>query len=142
MDAWPSTAAFSGAAAAGRFSAFGPQSPVSALRSSFGSGRVPLPGCQDGPCPIWAGFKPSSPRASKNAIASYTDGILAVRLTAPPVEGAANEACRAFLADVLDIAKSRIEIATGERGRNKILEITGISADDVSARVAQALRKP
>ena len=43
------------------------------------------------------------PRASRNEVTGWRDGVLSVRLTAPPVEGAANRACRDFLADLLGV---------------------------------------
>jgi uncharacterized protein (TIGR00251 family) len=68
-----------------------------------------------------------APRASRNAIAGVHEGALKVSLTAPPVEGAANEALRKLLAKALGVPKSNIEIIRGERGRNKVLRIRGVS---------------
>ena len=67
-----------------------------------------------------------APRASRNAIAGVHEGALKVSLTAPPVEGAANEALRKLLAKALGVPKSNIEIIRGERGRNKVLRIRGV----------------
>ena len=63
------------------------------------------------------------PRASKNEIAGVQDDALKVRLTAPPVEGAANKACCAFFAQLLNLPKSSISIASGEKSRHKNLLI-------------------
>jgi uncharacterized protein (TIGR00251 family) len=68
------------------------------------------------------------PRASKNEILSMEDGRLKVRLTAPPVDGAANEALVKFLAGLIRVAKSRVEIVSGHTGRDKVVRITGISS--------------
>jgi len=65
------------------------------------------------------------PRASRNEIAGpYQDGIK-VKVTAPPVEGKANEALIRFLAKELGIPLSRIEILKGHRSRKKVLKISG-----------------
>lgn len=59
------------------------------------------------------------PRASKDAIVGRHGDTLKIRLTAPPVDGAANKALVAFLAKQLGVAKSRLEIASGHTGRVK-----------------------
>jgi hypothetical protein len=59
------------------------------------------------------------------------DGSLKIRLTAPPVDGAANEALVKFLSDTLSISKSSVEIVSGHTGRQKIVRISGMSEDDV-----------
>jgi uncharacterized protein (TIGR00251 family) len=75
------------------------------------------------------------PRASRNAVAGWTGDTLNIRLTAPPVEGAANAACLKFLADLLDLPQSQFEILRGERSRNKVIRITGLSQEEVYARL-------
>jgi len=67
------------------------------------------------------------PRASKNEIGLMENGGLKIRLTAPPVDGAANEALIRFLAERLGIAKSRIGIVSGHTGRDKVVRISGVS---------------
>ena len=69
------------------------------------------------------------PRASKNGIGVMENGKLKIRLTAPPVDGAANEALVKFLADTLSVPKSQVEIVSGHTAREKIVRITGISSD-------------
>ena len=78
------------------------------------------------------------PRASKNEILRMEGGMLKVRLTAPPVDGAANEALIKFLADTLSIAKSQVEIVSGHTSRQKIVRVNGISQDAVE----KLLNKP
>jgi len=73
------------------------------------------------------------PRAAKTGIGGTRDGALLVRLNAPPVDGAANAALIAFLADILDVPRSTICIVSGERGRRKRVAIAGISPDRVRA---------
>ncbi|MGC1456081.1 MAG: DUF167 domain-containing protein [Nitrospirota bacterium] len=71
------------------------------------------------------------PRASKNEIVAMANGGLKIRLTAPPVDGAANEALVKFLADTLSIPKSNVEIISGHTAREKIVRISGISDTEV-----------
>ena len=66
-----------------------------------------------------------APRASRNRIIGVQDGALKVALTAPPVDGAANEALIKLLAKQLGLAKSAVEIVRGERGRTKLLRVHG-----------------
>jgi uncharacterized protein (TIGR00251 family) len=67
------------------------------------------------------------PRASKNEIRRMENGCLKIRLSAPPVDGAANEALLRFLAELLSVSQSRIEIISGHSSRNKIVRISGMS---------------
>jgi uncharacterized protein (TIGR00251 family) len=76
------------------------------------------------------------PRAARNALDGVVEGALRVRLTAPPVEGAANKALIAFLAVVLGVPKREITIATGEQGRRKLVRVAGLTADEVRRRLA------
>lgn len=71
------------------------------------------------------------PRASKNEIVTMAGGGLKIRLTAPPIDGAANEALVKFLAATLSISKSHIEIVSGHTSREKIVRISGISDAEV-----------
>jgi uncharacterized protein (TIGR00251 family) len=59
------------------------------------------------------------PRSSRNQVAGLKGDALKVRLTAPPVDGAANKACLQFLAKALGVPKSNLSIQSGERGRTK-----------------------
>jgi hypothetical protein len=78
------------------------------------------------------------PRASRIELRWRSPEQLTLSLTAPPVEGAANLACRQALADLLDIPKSRIAIIRGETARLKLLRIRHADA----ARVLARLPKP
>ena len=77
------------------------------------------------------------PRASRNEVASLVGDRLKVRLTASPVEGEANDACLAFLAKLLDLAPSRLAIIQGARSRTKLIRITGLTQDEVRARLSR-----
>jgi uncharacterized protein (TIGR00251 family) len=72
---------------------------------------------------VGAGSRPSGPRG------------ITIRVTAPPVAGAANAACCAFLAEVLGLPKSRIALARGETARHKLLRIRDADAGAVIARL-------
>ena len=74
-----------------------------------------------------------TPRASKNEIVGIQAGALRVRLTAPPVEGAANAALIEFIAERLRVRKSAISIISGERSRNKIVRVSGMNLEQVKA---------
>ncbi|MEK6742408.1 MAG: DUF167 domain-containing protein [Nitrospirota bacterium] len=71
------------------------------------------------------------PRASKNGVTRMEDGSLKIRLTAPPVDGAANEALIKFLSDTLSVGRSQVEIVSGHTGRQKIVRIGGMNEADV-----------
>ena len=65
------------------------------------------------------------PRARKNAITGTVGDALKLALTAPPVEGKANQAVIEFLADFFDIPRSSITIASGAASRRKVIRISG-----------------
>ena len=71
------------------------------------------------------------PRARRNALAGIHAQALKVRLTAPPVDGAANAALIAFLADKLGVRKSALSIRSGEKSRNKRLRVEGVTRAQV-----------
>ena len=78
------------------------------------------------------------PRARKNAITGTVGNALKLALTAPPVEGKANHAVIEFFADFFEIPRSSVSIASGETSRNKLIRISGISAQRVRERLAAA----
>jgi uncharacterized protein (TIGR00251 family) len=80
------------------------------------------------------------PRARKNAITGEVGDALKLALTAPPVEGRANEACLAFLAEILDVPRSSITIAAGQSSRNKVIRVCGLTAAQVEERLRAAGR--
>jgi uncharacterized protein (TIGR00251 family) len=73
------------------------------------------------------------PRAKKTALGGVRDNALVVRLVAPPVDGAANEALIQFLSTALRIPRRAIHILSGERGRLKRIAIDGVTIDAVRA---------
>lgn len=80
-----------------------------------------------------------SPRASKNKVDGVRDGRLVVKVTAPPVDAAANEAVVALLADEFDMPKRQITIVMGATGRSKTVELAGVTADAIRARLSDIL---
>jgi uncharacterized protein (TIGR00251 family) len=76
------------------------------------------------------------PRSSKNSI-TWEEGVLKVRLTAPPVDGAANEALIALLAQRLGLPKRDICIVQGATGRQKTIEIIGMTAEAVEQKIKE-----
>jgi len=71
------------------------------------------------------------PRASRDEVAGAIEGALKIRLCAPAVDNRANEALTEFLAAVLKVPKSSVRILSGERGRTKRVEITGVTRQQV-----------
>jgi uncharacterized protein len=74
------------------------------------------------------------PRSNRNVI-EWADGGLKVRLTAPPVDGTANEALLTLLAQQLGLAKRDIQIVHGATGRHKTVEITGMTLGELKLRI-------
>lgn len=78
------------------------------------------------------------PRASSNEIASALGDELRVKVTAPPVDSAANEALVRFVAEQLDCPRNRVELIRGHTSRHKMLKLHGLSAEAVLAKLAVA----
>ena len=76
-----------------------------------------------------------TPRASRNGIGGVRDGRLIVRVTAPPVDDAANDAVVVVLAQYLSVPKRTIHIVAGATGRQKSVELDGIAVPDLLARL-------
>jgi uncharacterized protein (TIGR00251 family) len=76
------------------------------------------------------------PRAKKNAITGIVGDALKLSLTSPPLDGRANQACIDFFAELFAVSRASVTIAAGERSRNKIIRVDGITAS-----AAQALLK-
>jgi uncharacterized protein (TIGR00251 family) len=77
-----------------------------------------------------------TPRARKNEIVGVAGEAIKVRLAAPPVEGAANAALCAFLAEQLGVRKSAVTLVAGQTSRHKVVRVDGVTADKVQARFA------
>lgn len=79
------------------------------------------------------------PRARKNAITGTVGDAVKLALTAPPVEGRANQAVIEFFADLFQIPRSSVTIASGETSRNKVVRMSGLSRAAVEQSLAAAL---
>jgi len=77
------------------------------------------------------------PRAKKSAIAGEVGEALKLTLTAPPIEGRANQACITFLAELLNVPRSSVTIAAGQSSRNKVIRVAGMSAAQVEERLSK-----
>lgn len=73
------------------------------------------------------------PRSSKNQLVGLQGDALKIKLTSPPVEGAANKACCAYLAKIFGIAKSSVELIAGDKSRQKRILLNGLDAQTVTA---------
>jgi uncharacterized protein (TIGR00251 family) len=76
-----------------------------------------------------------TPRAAREQIAAGPDGAYAVRVTAPPVDGRANEALRRLIAKRAGVAPSRVAVVRGEKARDKIVRVDGVNAADLRERL-------
>lgn len=76
------------------------------------------------------------PRTKRNAVVGELGHALKLALTAPPVEGRANEACVQFLAEFLKVPRSSITIASGQNNKHKLIRVMGITTEQFRARLA------
>ena len=75
------------------------------------------------------------PKARRNAIVGELGNVLKVALTAPPVDGKANDACIEFFAKLLKVPKTSVTIAAGLTSRNKTVRVVGLSGDELQRRL-------
>ncbi len=75
------------------------------------------------------------PRSGQSVFAGIRDGALLVRLAAAPVDGAANDALTAFLADELNLPRRSLQIETGSKNRIKRIKVVGVSVAGVMSRL-------
>ena len=87
-----------------------------------------------GPDGVWLSIK-LQPRASANEIGEALGNELRVKVTAPPVDSAANEALVKFLADKLDCARNRVELVRGHTSRHKVIKLHGMTAEGVAQKL-------
>jgi uncharacterized protein (TIGR00251 family) len=82
-----------------------------------------------------------TPNAGRNAIAGWRDDVLQIKIAAAPEKGKANRELIDFLGRVLGVKKSDITIIQGQTGRNKSLEIQGISREDITNKIQRIITK-
>ena len=75
------------------------------------------------------------PRARQNAITGQLGDAIKLSLTAPPIEGRANEACIEFLANLLKLPRSSVTIASGHSSRRKVIRVVGLSPEEIRRRI-------
>lgn len=79
------------------------------------------------------------PRASRAGITGFRDDVLSVRVSAPPVDGAANAAVTALLAEALGVARATVRVVQGEHARHKVVRISGLTDAQARARLRGSL---
>ena len=75
------------------------------------------------------------PRSSRNQIVGVEGGALKIKLTAPPVEGAANAALIEFIAEWLGVRRSAVSIVSGDKARNKIVRVNEVTREQMMKKV-------
>jgi len=76
------------------------------------------------------------PGASRNEVVGFTDGVLRVKVSAPPIRGKANRELITFLSQLLGVGKGRVDIIKGHTTRNKVVAIDGLSREEVMKRLS------
>ena len=79
-----------------------------------------------------------TPRAARDQIAGWRGGVLRLRVTAPPVEGRANEAVERLVAQALGLPRGAVRIVGGLQSRDKTVAIDGLADEDVRSRLGEA----
>ena len=82
------------------------------------------------------------PGAKASQIVGLAEGVLRLRIAAPPVEGKANKAVEELLAAALDVPKSRVRLVRGTSSRDKVVEVDGLSEEEVLKRLSQGSGAP
>jgi len=73
------------------------------------------------------------PRSSRSELTGIQEDALKLKITAPPVEGKANEECIKFLADKLGVKKSRVAIIAGHKSKRKTIIVSGLKSKDIES---------
>ena len=77
------------------------------------------------------------PGARRNEVIGFTQGILNVKVAAPPVEGKANRELIDFLSEVLGVSKSSLTVVKGLTSRNKVITVTGLTQEEFLRRITE-----
>lgn len=78
------------------------------------------------------------PNAAKSEVVDFTNGVLQVKVAAPPVKGKANKELVALLSQVLGVGKSSVSIIKGHASRSKVIAIDGLSQEEVTKRLSSS----
>jgi uncharacterized protein (TIGR00251 family) len=76
------------------------------------------------------------PGARQNELAGFTDGVLQVKVAAPPVKGKANRELTTFLSQALGVSRSSLTIVKGHTSRNKVIAVDGLSQEEIFRRLS------
>lgn len=79
-----------------------------------------------------------TPRSSRNGFIKYEYGCAHIRVSAPPVDSAANAACCEVVAGLAGVRESQVSIVGGAHNRNKVMNIEGISVEELAERLSKA----
>jgi uncharacterized protein (TIGR00251 family) len=82
---------------------------------------------------------PNAPKTQITAV--MDDGTIKIKVAAPPVDGKANAVLVSYLARVLSVAESQIDIVAGQTGRNKLISIINLNVDEVNQRILAVITK-
>ena len=77
-----------------------------------------------------------SPNAGRSEVIGFTDGVLQVRVAAPPVKGKANRELTACLSRALGVSQSSLTIVKGHTSRNKVIAVDGLSQEEIIRRLS------
>lgn len=77
-----------------------------------------------------------TPKSSRNVVMGVVDGCLRLKINAPPVDGAANEKAREFLAELLGLPKRDLVLERGQTAREKVFKVVGLDEAELRTRLA------
>lgn len=97
-----------------------------------------LTACKDGTVLVSVHVQP---KASRNAVTGLHDGCLKLSVTTPPVDGKANTAVAAFLAQILGVARRDVRLHSGQTSRRKVFQISGITMEEARGHIQSLLEK-
>lgn len=78
-----------------------------------------------------------TPRSARDEVVGWQEGVLRVRVQAPPVGGRANEALVWLLAEALGVSRRAVEVVRGHRGREKTVRVVGLDEGEAKKRLAR-----
>jgi len=76
------------------------------------------------------------PNAARNEVVGFSEGVLRVKVSAPPVKGKANKELISFLSQTLGVGKGGLTIIKGHTSRNKVIAIDGLSQEEITRRLS------